>query len=79
MDVVDKRSRPIDPKGPPEVLLSDMPLRRVVRGPSWRSADPFNLRITARRNGKPQNLKENGRDGYVLIGFRVVADYMPPR
>lgn len=65
-----KRSRPADPKGPSELSDFDMPARRVIRGPSWVSARPYQARMTARRSMEPEKAS-------MIIGFRVVVDQPP--
>jgi formylglycine-generating enzyme len=65
-----KRSRTVDPKGPPEVAEFDMPARRVLRGNSWQTSRAYNARITVRRKLQPEY-------GSMLVGFRVVVDLLP--
>ena len=73
-----KRSRLVDPQGPQEVPRFDMPVRRVLRGPSWVSAHPQNLRITTRRQLVPKNPDPDRiYQGSMIVGFRVVVDYLP--
>ncbi len=65
-----QRSRPVDPKGPPEVPQFDMPLRRIVRGNSWQTSRPYSARMTVRRKLQPEY-------GSMIVGFRVVAETRP--
>ena len=67
-----QRSRPVDPKGPPEVPSFDMPVRRVMRGNNWVTARPFSARTTLRRKLAPEH-------GSMVVGFRVVHDTLSPQ
>ncbi len=75
-----KRSRPVDPKGPPEVPQFDKPDRRVFRGANWSSDIPWYFRITQRRGAFPESTDKTARaKGSMILGFRVVVDYLPPQ
>jgi formylglycine-generating enzyme required for sulfatase activity len=62
-------SRPVDPQGPPE-LKEGQTERRVIRGASWNDCWQYDLRTTRRKAMEP-------RDYSVIVGFRVVFDYLP--